>query len=351
MNEINYLKVFTLVGFLAFAAVSCWATAESLHLLLPAFPLVLCWVVTVGFFFIASWGSKMIMDSLNQNIYQEKRTASFVVGIVLLLVFWLICSMPTNTHTFFYRNLIDQKVTTDIKTTQSYLAQIKDNTVTDAKIQKRITEFKNKVEIKMGELEAEIKNDANPGNGPKAKAILSEFATMLDVNKLEPISFVGTSVQDRQKLCDAYRQKIFLLRDTKIRNIISEMTPSNSNYRKIAEKDWKNLELTSKYIQDGSLNVNDADDIKDICGKLDEGYVTVKTFNQFVDFKNNEDKEAYTCPNPETKVKRLLSVYDVWVDFLTGKSGGLSFVFWIIISILVDIAAFIFFDIAFKKEM
>jgi hypothetical protein len=46
----------------------------------------------------------------------------------------------------------------------------------------------------------------------------------------------------------------------------------------------------------------------------------------------------------------LLSVYDVWVDFLTGKQGGLAFVFWIIISILVDVAAFIFFDIAFKKR-
>jgi hypothetical protein len=40
----------------------------------------------------------------------------------------------------------------------------------------------------------------------------------------------------------------------------------------------------------------------------------------------------------------------VWVDFISGKEGGLSFVFWILISVLIDVAAFIFFDIAFKKE-
>lgn len=100
MNENKFLKVFCLLAFLAFAAVSCWATAESLHLLLPSWPLAMCWVVTIGFFFIASWGTKMIVDSLNQKIYLEKRGLRLLGGIFILLVFWLACSMPTNTHTF-----------------------------------------------------------------------------------------------------------------------------------------------------------------------------------------------------------------------------------------------------------
>lgn len=351
MNGINYLKVFTLVGFLAFAAVSCWATAESLHLLLPAFPLVLCWVVTVGFFFIASWGSKMIMDSLNQNIYQEKRTASFVVGIVLLLVFWLICSMPTNTHTFFYRNLIDDKVTADIATTEGYLAQIKDNTVTEGKIKAKCVEIENQVNAKLQSLEGEIKNPLNPGNGPETEKILGEIAQILGVAKINKLSGNGNSIDERKRLYEAYREVILIQLQNKQLNIVKQMTPSNDNYRKIAQKNWDNLELLKKYISQGQLTLTDADDVKTVCNKLNEAYSTVKTYQEFVDFKNSEEKETYICPNPETKVKRLLSVYDVWIDFLTGKSGGLSFVFWIIISILVDIAAFIFFDIAFKKEM
>jgi hypothetical protein len=36
-------------------------------------------------------------------------------------------------------------------------------------------------------------------------------------------------------------------------------------------------------------------------------------------------------------------------DFAKGNYSGHGFLFWIIVSILVDVAAFIFFDMAFKK--
>lgn len=339
-----------MLAFLAFAAVSCWATAESLHLLLPSFPLVMCWIVTIGFFFIASWGTKMIVDSLNQQIYMEKRGLNLIGGIFILIVFWLICSMPTNTHTFFYRNAINDKVTDDISLTKSYLAQIKDNTVTDDKIKLKCVELQNKVDTKLGELKAEIMNDANPGFGPKAKAILREFAEILGVAKIEPLSFKGTSIQDRQKLYDAYRTKMYILLESKTANIIKEMTPSNQDYRVVAERDFKNLELTEQYIKDGTLNLNDAEDIQSVCDNLNQGYGTIRNYSQFVNFKNENDEIDYTAPNSVTKVKRMISVFDVWKDFLAGEYAGRGFIFWVIISILVDIAAFIFFDIAFKKR-
>lgn len=350
MNENKYLKIFSILGFLAFAAVSCWATAESLHLLLSTWPLVICWIVTIGFFFIASWGTKMIVDSFNQQIYMEKRGAHLVAGILLVLVFWLLCSMPTNTHTFFYRTVINDKVTNDIATTQGYLAQIKDNTVTEGRIQLRCAEVKNKVEVKLGELKAEIMNEANPGFGPQSEKILRDFAELLGVAKVEPLPKRGTSQQDRQKLYDAYRTKIYILLESRLINIVKEMTPANKNYQKEANKDYKNLELVKKYINDGTLDLNNADDIKQICDKLNAGYATIRNYKQFVDFKNEIDEIAYTSPNAVTKVKRLTSVFDVWMDFFNGEYAGHGFLFWIIISVLVDVAAFIFFDIAFKKR-
>lgn len=350
MNDNKFLKLFCVAGFLAFAAVSCWATSESLHLLLPSLPILACWAVTIGFFFIASWGTKMIVDSLNQNVYMEKRGTTLVSGILIVLVFWLLCSMPTNTHTFFFRNLIDDQVTSDIAATKGYLAQIKDNTVTDARIQARCAEVENQINTKLQSLEAEIKNPLNPGNGPETEKILGEIAQILGVNKINKLSGAGNSPQERKTLYQAYRDVIMLQLDNKKMNIVKEMMPSNKNYVKVATKDWKNLELTKNYIDNGSLSLTDADDIKTITNNINQGYATIKTYQQFVDFKNDADKEAYTCANPQTKVSRLLSVYDVWVDFLSGKQGGLAFVFWIIISILVDVAAFIFFDIAFKKR-
>ena len=280
----------------------------------------------------------------------EKRGATLLGGIVIVLVFWLFCSMPTNTHTFFYRNLIDEKVTNDIATTQGYLTQIKDNTVTDAKIKARCAEVEKQINIKLQSLEAEIKNPLNPGNGPETEMILGEIAQILGVNKINKLSGAGNSVSERNKLYQAYRDVILLQLDNKKMNIVKEMLPTNDNYRKIASKDLKNLELIKEYKDKGQLLLTDADDVKTVCDKLNQSYSTIKTYQQFVDFKNEADKDIYTSPNPQTKVSRLLSVYDVWVDFLTGKQGGLAFVFWIIISILVDVAAFIFFAIAFKKR-
>lgn len=299
MNENKFLKVFCLLAFLAFAAVSCWATAESLHLLLPSWPLAMCWVVTIGFFFIASWGTKMIVDSLNQKIYLEKRGLRLLGGIFILLVFWLACSMPTNTHTFFYRSVINDKVTNDIATTEGYLMQIRDNATTEARIKIRLAELEKKVDLKLGELKAEIENDANPGFGPKAKNILRDFAEIFGVAKIEPLTFKGTSIQDRQKLYDAYRKKMYISMDAKKLNIIKEMTPANNNHQKQADKNYKNLELVKKYIEDGTLDLNNAEDIKSVCDKLNEGYATIRTYKQFVDFKDETDQAAYTGNHPK----------------------------------------------------
>lgn len=349
MNNNNYKKILFFFGFLVFGAVSCWATAESFHLLLSTWPIIFCYAISIGFFIIASIGFKMVIDSFDKNVYVENRRLRLLLGLILVIVFWLFCSMPTNTHTFFYRNLVNDRVTTEISTTQGYLGQIKDGVVTQDRINARVTDFKNQVEVKCGQLEAEIRNEANPGNGPRAKAILQDFASLLDVAVIRPLSFVGTTQQDREALCREYRRMIYALRDAKIKNIINEMTPTNDNYKKIAERDFKNLGVIKENIDNGNLDVNDANDIKTICDKINQGYSTVKMYSQFVSFKNENDKKAYTANNPQTKVSRLLSVYDVWVDFLSGKLGSLSFVFWILISILIDIAAFIFFDLAFKK--
>lgn len=350
MNDNKFVKIFTLIGFIAFAAVSCWATAESLHLLLPTWPVIFCWAITVGFFFIASWGTKMIADSLNQSIYMEKRGATLAGGIIIVLIFWLLCSMPTNTHTFFFRNLIDEKVSADITTTKGYLVQIQDNTNNKEQVKIKKTQLKNELEVLLGELEAEIKNAANPGFGPKAGEIFRKFAKLLGVDKIEPLNVKANTPKERQNLCDAYRQKMHTLADSKVRSIEQSILAPSEESLKETTLSLKNLQLISKSIDNGDLDLTDAEDVQGVKDKLNTAYNIVKKNDQFVNFKNETDKVAYTCDNPQTKVSRLLSVYDVWVDFLTGKEGGLAFVFWILISILVDVAAFIFFDIAFKKR-
>lgn len=348
MGENNYTKLLYFFGFVVLAIISCWATSESFQLLLPTWPSIFCWLLTIAFFIIASIGSKLIVESCDQSVYMEKRGTKLVIGIILMLFFWIICSVPTNTHTFFYRSYINQKVSTDIASTQGYLAQIKNNTKVDQLIKNKQLELEKNVNIRLGELKAEIENDANPGYGPKAKQILASFAEILSVAKIEPLTYKGTSVQDRRKLYEAYRSKIYTLMDTKKENIKLALNPANKEYKKIAKTDYSNIELLKKYIQDETIDLNNPKGIQQVCDYLNKGYSTIKNYKDYVVFQNNEDKDRFTADNPETRVRRMLNVYDVWVDFLHGDFPG-SFIFWIIISILVDVAAFIFFDLAFKK--
>lgn len=349
MEQRNYWKLLWVVAYVAFATVSCWATAESLHLLLSTWPKVMCWVVTIGFFIIASLGTKMIVDSLNQNIYLERRGLMLIGGVLITLVFWLICSMPTNTHTFFYRTVISDKVTGDISTTRNYLMQIQNNTNNKNQAQLKVNELKNSVDVLLGELEAEIKNEANPGDGPKSKEIRRKLAALLGVATIEKLSYKGVSKQDREKLCDAYRKKVYILANSRANNIMTTILSPNPDNLKIVKRDAENMKRMKEYIDDGTIDLNNAKDIKDVCDKLNMGYNTIKNNKDFVNFASEADKNLYTADNPVTKVKRMISVFDVWEDFIKGEYAGHGFAFWIIISILVDIAAFIFFDLAFKK--
>lgn len=352
MGQNSLLKLISVLAFIALAAVSCWATQESLHLLLPSWPQALCWIVTVAFFIIASIGTKLIVDSLNQNVYIEKRGAKLIGGILIVLVFWLMFSMPTNTHTFFYRNAISTIASDDISTTKGYLDQLSNNTLTENQIRARQNELENQVWAKFAELESEIKNEANPGQGPVAKRILGEFATMLQVSKIEPLSNRGASEQQRQQLINAYRQRITILLANRLDNIRNSMIAADEGkYRNQAAADWKNLDLMEQAINSGEADLNDADDVNDLNGRLVKGYSTIKNYQQYIEFKGN-DKEHYLpeSGNSVTKVKRMLSVFDVWNDFLSGQYKGHGLIIWVLLSILVDIGAFIFFDIAFKKD-
>ncbi|MBR6926041.1 MAG: hypothetical protein IKH52_02370 [Bacteroidaceae bacterium] len=349
MQGTNYLKLAWIAGFVIFAGVSCWATAESLHLLLSSWPKLAVYFVTIGFFIIASIGTKLIVDSLNTSVFIEKRGMRLFGGIILLLVFWLLFSMPTNTHTFFYRTAISDLVNNDISTTKGYLSQIQNNSHNKKQAEDKVKDLKNKVDALLGELGAEIMNEANPGFGPKAKEILRRFADLLGVDKIDPLSYKGTSKQDRERLCDAYRTKIYMMAQSKTDNIIKNIENPSPNLINDAKRDIKNLDLAKKYMNEGRLDINDADDVKNVCEQLNTGYNTIKIGKDFVNFSSEQDEKLYTATNPVTRVTRMLSVFHVWGDYLKGMFSGYGFIYWIMISILVDIAAFIFFDLAFRK--
>ena len=117
-----------------------------------------------------------------------------------------------------------------------------------------------------------------------------------------------------------------------------------------ASEDIRKIDLMTDTIktmvETGSIH---EDVITQAEGVILSGYTCIKNNQKFVKFKNSKDKELYTAENLETNTKRMLSVIDVWMDFFRGKYP-ISFLFYVLLSVLVDVAAFIFFDFAFKKR-
>jgi len=360
MGQTNYLKILWIVLYLLFATLSCIVTEESIHLSFPTYSVPMCWIITIGFYIIASIGGSLLLDSFARRPVIEfvdvkhHRGACMIIGALILLVFWGVFSMPTNTHTFLYYNQIDKTVSEDITSTNNYLEQLKVAKVTEEKIALEQGKISNEVLSKAQELYAEIRNALVPGDGPKADEIRNKLKDILKVTEFEKLSHNGdNSKAAREKLCDLYRKKIEQMLNVRLAQVrenylsLDQMRPVYVAEATSREDNIKAWEIAR---QQGKVEVTDADNIRDLQKRLSDGYATIKNYKDFVVFpEDGIDKERYTSPIQTTRIDRLISVLDTWWDFLTGKFGAnLAMIFCIFIAVLVDLAAFIFFYLAQK---
>jgi len=340
MNDNSFMKIFSVFGFVVLAGISCWATEQSLHLLWPWMPELFVWCITVAFFVVASLGTKLIVDSLSSDYYMDNRKVTLIGGVILTLVFWLITSMPTNTHTFFYNKKINDVAIQDINTTNKYLDQIRNRVVTLPEwnpIEKKVDDF---TQLMINEFNG-ISTTGKRGNGPYTQKLIGLISTELSpyVVNMDP----RTNSVDPDILAK-YRKDIM---ESKARKKI-EFQASKSSVDD-ADKWYSNLSEDKDTITVlmSKSEINEQI-IKQTEGELHTAYAIIKSNSNFVNLEE-EDLSVYTNENLETRTIRMLSVVDVWIDFFNGKYPA-SFAFWILLSILVDVAAFIFFDIAFKKQ-
>lgn len=372
MNKDNlFFKIFSIIAFVAFMLVSCWATVESLQMSLP-WPKVAFWVVTIGLFVISSLGAKLIVDSFNMHKrFAGSRGWRLVGGIIVMLLFWVLFSIPTNTHTFFYNNKSEAVIMKDIRRTKMYLQQIS-NENTQQVIKVAQDDFKNAVWAKYESFESEYDNPANPGYGPEATQRLKELNDVLkEYSVEEPLVRLSGNHNDKQvrnsvkrqyrnlvearlkTACDAIEQKIILEKGIATQN---------------AEEVLKKLESIGKEIDAFKMRdtiMSPRDMKKKALPAIRDGYEVIANNHELISFANNYDKILYSgqtdrkgkvVKNEEGKVSakecesaRLFNVFSIWQDYFKGQYKGMGFFYWILVAILVDIAGFIFFSIAFKN--
>ena len=336
------------LAFLILAGISCWATEKSLHMLLPAgWPEILVWGITIAFFIVASIGTKLIADSLMSSDFIDNRKGKLIGGIILVVFFWLIMSMPTNTHTFFYNDKIGSVISKDIETTNKYLQQVVDlGTSSSMVLDEEGKQMKDAVEEQRLHIVAQFNGDEAPfkrGNGKEIGKHLENINKILNssiqqdprYNSKEPSIINGYQVEINKALAHALRTHT--ITEQSVQAAIKQKTRLSA--------------LNDSFQNHLAMSNLSEDEIRQCEKELKDGYNIIATNKTFIQFdKNSDDEEIYTQENAETRTKRMSSVIDVFfVDFLKGKYPA-SFWYYVILSVLVDIAAFIFFDIAFMKQ-
>lgn len=343
-------KLIWIVGFMVVAAISCWATASSFHLMMPGMPIVAVWAMTIVFFILASYAVKMIFDALNNDGSLSHPKAMLWGGLALLIFTWIIISLPTNAHTFFYRLKIGDVATDDLKATKVYSQQLKDKSVTDSAY------FKIEEEVlkEWSEFEREVNAGVSgAGLGKYAEGHISKINELLGAEYMMPAPahlYKAGNV--------AYTQVINLWKSNYLTPNLAKLKRdkyqvSDEAVRE-ASKDVARImameDSIHHYILDTRIATSEAEPlIKETEGVLIVAYTNIKSNNQYVAFQNDDDKEQYTAEPLETKTTRFLNPYSVAYDYFSGKIP-FTFTFWLLLSILIDVAGFFFFDMAFKKE-
>lgn len=353
MRSLNLKRLLAVVAFLALAGFSCFWTAESLYIWQPSITRLGAWLIAVVFYVVASICFTLFIKGFDRNEFFQpglfsSRAGHLVFGFLGLLLFWLMVSLPTNTHTLLYRASIKTVTTTDLNRTLGYLQELKDNNVEINKVEAKYNSKKEAVDALILRLIAEIDNPSAIGIGPRFETVLvemdAELGTTIQRNAnvgttrsqwLTTVNYYQTQAYAQLKLyraeCDKEIERIRdLMNSPELNGLIENC--------KIALKDINQMYGINNDIIAAAVN------------DLTSGYAFINTNSQYIMFKEG-DEERYTREGAMPDAKAMLSVPDVWKDFLTtDKYKGHGFIWWVFIALLVDLAAFIFFDIAFGKK-
>lgn len=351
MRNYSFLKIFSAVAFLIFAGWSCWATAQSLFLTLEdgSVPLWLLLSGVIGLFVLTSYCTKLIVDSIILK-YCERRTMKFVLGMIGVVFTWLLFSMPTNTHYFMYNKIAKDAA-------KSELSYIRDNINIDADLRSLEVECKGEYDeicrsfySAIKTLHSEVEQRKDPGFGTNAQIKLREAISILhqvvsDEEKEALIEYITGISRDHNLLVKDERALFYDICDEIFAKYIENLEDVCMRKYNVAK-------------EDNEQRVIIANEIIDDCEQTLAAIDTTENMDDVLKEARRIITNAYSLsPTLEANytgypLKRTTNVVEVWSDFFSGtfKDKNYGLVYWILLSIIIDIAAFAFFTLALREE-
>ena len=213
MKTLNWKKIVSIVAFLGLAGFSCFWTAESLLIWQPSITVYGAWLIAIVFYIIASiCFSRFIKGfekygDFGQGIFAS-RGGHLIFGLIGLLIFWLMVSLPTNTHTLLYRASIKEIIKSDLTRTQGYLQGLKDNNVEIKKIENEYQSRKNAVDALIQRLIDEIDRPSAIGIGERFKTVVVELEKELGTT-IQKMPNVGNTRSDWLRVISYYQRQAY----------------------------------------------------------------------------------------------------------------------------------------------
>lgn len=343
----KFLKIFSLVAFILFAAVSCWSTTESLFLTLEnaEIPKWVFWIAVVGLYVLTSICFKLMLDTFNQNIYMENRTFKFIISLLGVILLWIVFSMPTNTHTFFYKQMAKNTAVKELKHIDAELYNVSSENTFRSKYDAEWDKYEADVLNALAGIKREINDFQNIGTGDKTEARIVDVEDLLGLKTgtIARIKARNNSQKELNQVCAYYDKAVKEQLEIKKQQHDANLSRSLEDFQE-KMKDVSSLRQNIKAIL-SQLDDNQFDKeavLKNARIVINRAYAELEALYN----------GTYTYDETVYRSDRLVKVIKVWGDYFNGKFKKTDYVlwYWIVLSIIIDIAAFVFFDIAFKKE-
>lgn len=330
MGNNNFQKILGILIWIVMSVISGLLTVESFYLLL-GWNKILLWILALAFLVLSSLGTKYIYDSLNtkNDLDYDQRRPRLFSGIALLLMFWLCFSLPTNTHSLFIYQTAKETAQKDLTEVEIKLQDLRDGKLIDIEWEKKV----NKVNSLLGQLKQEYRDPNKEGFGIRCKAICSQIET-------------AVNPEGDWKI---------IIQPTKNDKVLKNINDATLEQMQIEKREFYNrLKLDKKTKEEIKKLLSNTSKVKnDITNnRLSNEKTILHTTNithQAYPVIAEHAKDP-TFNNKISKTEKLKSVFDTLKGWLNGDYAGRGFIFWIILSVLIDVAGFVFFTIALKKD-
>ena len=359
MKSRSFISFFLpFLAYVIFGAISCWATSESLYISYSgsaAIPKIVFWLPVIGIFIMASIGTRMIIESVNPQVYMEHRRWKFIGGCLIVIIFWFLFILPTNAHTFLYKHSAKTVAQRELKWQEKQLSVITDVDTYAENLKVNIDQKITYINQQKVALLHEINNPYNSGFGEKQEMILQEIEEQigLETGSIPRTKKANNSKKEIHRIAlhysNAIDEQIKICR-TKLEKDAIVLVAQHEDSIMDAKNALKYNRIAYKALD--AEGVLQETVLRDARKQINHDYIIIDAYimegeESAIDKYINIERRMPSC--------RLTNVFEVYKDYIIGdlsrkydmpKTKDLDY--FIILSLILDIAAFLFFNITFK---